>query len=207
MRVTASGDDTEQVGVELLPKAQNYLRARANGYPPTGADSDAWHRFYQWCDALVRRFVRGHGVHGEALEDCIQEAWLVLVVRLRRLEYDPQRGRLHTWLYTVVRGVAIDHIRRTQRGQTGRLVVDLPAPDEHAIRQRAEEATAQAQRIMQLAKRTMSRDSYEVVRLRCERNEPVAQVAAETGLTREQVWFRLHRARRKLRRLWQEQCV
>lgn len=185
----------------VLRRTGAYLAARSGSLAPSQDQAEAWQRFYRRCDPLVRKFVQRNARDPQLIEDCVQEVWLVLIRRLQSFHHDPARGRFQSWLYTVVRGVTIDHIRRSRRRheqpfspeQLATLKIEGPRePSTSSDRSRA---------VLDLARKQMSPDNFELMRLRCVQNQPVDEVAAAMGLTQRQVWFRLHRARKKLRRL------
>jgi RNA polymerase sigma-70 factor (ECF subfamily) len=88
------------------------------------------------CRALVELYARMVGsviwkATGDraAIEDLAQETFLRV---FRGLEYFDARGRLSTWIYTIAHRVAIDHFRKTVRGNEQEtdsdVMHELPAP-------------------------------------------------------------------------------
>lgn len=63
--------------LQLLRNTQAYLRARAGGRQPTTSLSRAFQRFYRLHAPLIRSAVRAHHLPQHAVDDCVQDIWLV----------------------------------------------------------------------------------------------------------------------------------
>lgn len=194
------------IDAALLRDTQAYLGCLVERRPPAAKLIAAWQRFYEEFCPVVARFALACGVPQNDLHDCAQEVWTAVVTNLRHFRYDPQRGRFCTWLYALVRSKAIDRARQRTRHPTRNLVAD----DHAAIHSRDPDPATQCERnserqlvrgaLTELEKR-VSKRSYRVVQLRWIEGRTVPEVAAALGLTAEQVRFRDHRAKKKLRRL------
>lgn len=199
----------DEIDLALFEKVQAYLRAGDSQREQDKETTQAWARFYGVCDGMMRRFASQHGVPVHEVDDCVQEVWLQLVVRLGEFEYDPQRGRFQTWLYTVVRSESIDFVRRKHRrkavGDSNELPVVVPVEDNEsdpALRFEKQDTQQLVRDVLDEAKKQVSPINFHVFYMRwmCERS--VNETADELGLTREQVWFRQHRMKQRLSRLF-----
>lgn len=90
-------------------------------------------------EALVRRwhrplwhFLRGLVDPADAVDECLQEAWLRIVRGMPGLA-DP--ARLAPWLFSIARRVATDHLRARYRDDPGSAIDpdSLPGDDEQAL--------------------------------------------------------------------------
>ena len=106
--------------------------------PSAAPAPDEWSRaeltvegIYEREFAFVWRAVRGLGLEGAAVDDAVQDVFLVVHRRLSTFE---QRSALRTWLYGIVRHVVLDHRRRWRRKEAHaplppRLESEHPSPD------------------------------------------------------------------------------
>lgn len=85
---------------------------RSGPEPRTWADFDAIYREHF---RFVWRTVKRLGLEGAAIDDVVQEVFLVVH---RRLDTFEERSSAKTWLYGIVRRVVADH-RRTLRRKPG----------------------------------------------------------------------------------------
>ena len=68
---------------------------------------DNWNAFYNRYNGLVRRAVdTSCRCRAADRDNLCQEVWLALQTKLRRLRYDPSRGRLSTFLFKVAKIIA-----------------------------------------------------------------------------------------------------
>lgn len=102
-----------------MSAAQEYLQAlRECDLPPPDL-REAWDAFYRACDPLVRQTVAACRIRSSDVDDCVQEAWSEISMKLTRFEYDPTRGAIEGWLGIVVRRAACRHARRDRRQAAG----------------------------------------------------------------------------------------
>jgi RNA polymerase sigma-70 factor (ECF subfamily) len=109
----------------------------------TWADFDA---LYREQFRFVWRTVCRLGLQGSAVDDVVQEVFLVVHRRLGDFE---GRSSPKTWLYGIVRRVVSDH-RRTLRRRQSLVVADAPAADLDAMaceEQGPEASAEQAERV------------------------------------------------------------
>lgn len=105
--------------VELLGR----LRAGAS----QGDWADLDRRYRPLAVAVARRI----GLSREDADDVSQQAMLEFYAGWQRGEYDPTRGRLRSWIISIVRHRAIDHLRRARlrAGWRGDSAVELAVDD------------------------------------------------------------------------------
>jgi len=85
-----------------------------------GAVSDwqnhqAWVKFQQRYDPLVRRWCRGYGLDNDSVDEVCQCIWIELARRMKTFEYDPDRT-FRGWLRRLCESRVVDFIRRAQTG-------------------------------------------------------------------------------------------
>jgi RNA polymerase sigma factor (sigma-70 family) len=199
VRETAPASIAPCADSELLIKAQCYLTDRDKGLRISPDLEAAWTAFYDLYSRKIRSYAFTCGACQEDIEDCVQDVWTELLVRLPAFRLDPARGTFDTWLYHIVRSKTVDLHRGRKHGmlqenpQTMQTVIDShqsPAP-----RLEEEELFALA---WQKLRDSLSECTLRVLQMRLMEQRPVAEVAEELGLSKEQVWYRYHRARRKM---------
>jgi RNA polymerase sigma-70 factor, ECF subfamily len=106
---------------------------------PAGVAPAAFAAIYDQHVAFVWRSLRRLGVPPSAVDDAVQEVFLVVHCRIGDFEH---RSSLKTWIFGIALHVARAQRRRTQRRQTEQLPDDVPdsKPGPH-------ESTAQAQAV------------------------------------------------------------
>lgn len=197
-----------QIGPELLAAAQRFLRTTAS-HDVCNAETFAdWRRFYRECDRLIRRFARVYVKRNDDLDDCAQEVWVKLMAQLPGFEYDPSRGAFSTWLYRVVRDTTVSYFRHEHRFRKAEPLRSMRQPaDEFGEPSRGmeqAESAGEAARMLMVIRRAVSRPNYELLQMRWVQGRSVAEAAEALGLTQQQVWYREHRARKKLRAMFAE---
>ncbi len=155
-------------------------------------------------------FLRSSGLPHSDQEDCLQTIWSELVGQMTHFQYDPARGRLATWLMTVVRNRTVDAIRcRRRRAET-------PLDDPESLEARdagpasACESLATQHRMRQVLDNLSTRVSplsFQVLYQRAIVGRSTTEVADALGLTPGQVRFRLHRMKLNVRDLCELKSV
>ena len=69
---------------------------------------------YRYYEAPIRRFIRALGAPREDIDDLVQEALLLLHVRVLP-NYDPSKGPFRPYLKQALRNLVLEHLRRLQR--------------------------------------------------------------------------------------------
>lgn len=187
----------------LIAVKRHLQTADRNGRPAR-EDVAAWRRFYEQCDPIIRRFVRLYVRTASDMDDCAQEVWMRLIKRLKTFDYDPSRGAFSSWLYKVVRSVTASYFRYEFRVNDGdkRSVMSMVSADstsDPALIIDEMEAHNRVENMLVLIRRNVSRPNYELLYMRWVQQRSVDDVAHALDISREQVWYREHRARKKLR--------
>lgn len=129
-------------------------------------------------------------------EDCCAEVSVLVWQHLE--DFDPARGSLTAWLTALTRNTALNHLKARQRRQAHLAEPETePAhhdtPEEAVLRQeRAERLKAVITRMGGQDKQLFYRRYYYL--------QPIAQIAAEMGMTERAAEGRLYRLRQRLRR-------
>jgi RNA polymerase sigma-70 factor (ECF subfamily) len=187
---------------DLCRDLRDFLQYCSRRVEPPAALAKVWEDFYKRYGIRIGAFLRRYRLPEADREDCLQDVWSEVVAHLVDFPYDPRRARLSTWLMTVARNRAVDVIRHRRRFVTGLLgdAADLrvqdtdPAAtsDRHSAQHRVQGALAE------LSAR-VSAINFQVLYQRVIDGRTGAEVAETLGLTPEQVRFRLHRTKKKLR--------
>jgi RNA polymerase sigma-70 factor (ECF subfamily) len=168
------------------------MRASA---PPIWAAFDALYREHF---RFVWRTVRRLGLEGSAIDDVVQEVFLVVHRRLGAFE---GRSSPKTWLYGIVRRVVSDH-RRTLRRRPALAPADAPAADVDAVacaEQGPEASAEQAERVRMLHRllAELDDDKREVFVLAELEGLTIAEMAEALAVNPNTIASRLRAARRE----------
>ena len=145
---------------------------------------------------LLRYVVGGVLRDHQDAEDCCSEVTELLWRRLA--DYDPQRGSLTAWITAVARNTALNHLkaRLRQKRHLAEPETEAAAPDtpeDTLLRQeQAERLKSAIARLGGTERQLFYRRYYYL--------QPVAQIAAEMGMTERAAEGRLYRLRQRLRR-------
>lgn len=198
------GFDPRATNVSLLEQTQAYLQAMLQRRMPDTLLAHAWQEFYRVYSDVIRRFVIVHGARGADVDDCVQEVWSAVALRLADFEHPGDRPGLRAWLYAVVRSKTTDVIRRNARRASQNLDAciekgDEPSsdePDPAAAMEQQWDATMLRSAMGEL-RQQISEINFRVFEMRTIEGCSEAETAAALDLTREQVRYRKHRAQRK----------
>ncbi len=195
----AISNEPSSADAELLIQIQSYLTHRQQHLPPSQHLEAAWKVFYALYSRKIRVYAFTCGATEEEIADCVQEVWRELLVRLPTFRLDPSRGQFDTWLFHIVQGKTAD-LRRSRKRRLLQGTSDtLPAvTDNHPSPGRALEDREIAALAWDHLRTSLSDCDFQVVKLRLVEQTPVDEVAGTLGLSHQQVWYRFHRARRKL---------
>ena len=165
----------------------------------------AWDEFYRVYDGLMRRFAIARGLVGSDVDVCLQAVWMEVASRLGSFERPPSQAGLRSWLYMLVRSKAGDLLRRRRRRPAESLDVAREAGHEPADREsdpsrlmEQDWERALLETLLEELREEITEINWRLLRMRCLEGREVPDVAAELGLTSEQVWYRQRRLMRKL---------
>jgi RNA polymerase sigma-70 factor, ECF subfamily len=156
-------------------------------------DRDAVAELYQRFGAAVFAFLLKTLRERAAAEDVQQQVFLE--AWQRAASYDPSRGGLLTWLLTIARSRAIDHLRRRVPEPAG-AADDLPAAGEHAIDE--VDALVERYRVAALLS-ALHPEEARILRMRFYDDLSQTQIAERTGIPLGTVKMRMARALASIR--------
>ncbi len=78
------------------------------------ADHEAWCQFTAIYRPLIYRVARRKGLQDADAQDLAQQVLLSVAGAIGQWQAKPKRAKFRTWLHTVARNTAIDHLRATQ---------------------------------------------------------------------------------------------
>src|SRR6266851_1004172 len=186
----------DKLDLQMLHGAQEHLRCLRGHQPSSTRESEAWQRFYETYDPLVRRYVLVYGLRESDAEDCLQEVWNEVVRTLAAFESDGTRGRLCSWLYTIVHSKVTNFLRyrathpckhlgpQAEAGLQSRETDSVDDYERHCL----EKAV---QRVLALLRGEVT---HRIFYMRCIEDRKVGQIASELNLSTRQVTCRLYHA-------------
>lgn len=172
------------------------------------ANHAIWVEFDTRYRPMIVGFARRLGLTDDDAADVAQESLTRFVREYRDGKYDRQKGRLRSWIISIVKFRVAD-LRRAQaarrelRGDSA--IVDLPADDDlNAIWEAERHRVLLWQALADLRSQTKLSDTtlkaFEEYVLR---ERPAEEVAAELGLTRRDVYMAKNRVAERLREVVQ----
>lgn len=146
---------------------------------------EAFERFVREHERMVRALAWSYVKDDHAADDVMQEAFL-RAYRAADGMRDP--SKVKTWLYTLTRNAAIDHLRSRRRTVSiEEHGVDMPAPA-------AEEKSDLADKVLKVVD-DLREDYRQLILLRYVDKMPYTQIAEVLGMTVGAVGEKLHRVR------------
>lgn len=156
--------------------------------------SDAMEALLRRYGSLLRYVVGGILRHPEETEDCLNEVCLQLWQKAG--QYDPEKGSLSAWLTAIARNMAINRLKTLRRDaalQSEAEPVSAVTPETEVLRrERLERLRHLVERLPEVDRQLFYRKYYYV--------QPMAQIAAEMGLSLRSAEGRLYRLRKLLQR-------
>ena len=193
-----------------IPSRGSSMRSRPTwNSDPRGIDPppplvEAWNRFYEFHAPRIQSFLKGWKLPEADRSDCFQEVWKEIVGKLGHFHQDPSRGRLSTWLMTLARNKAVDSFRRRNRHAFESLednaAVSPWIPTRPGRRIRATQNHVPGPERSDRTLRTGPQTSFRCCTCAGSKGLSTAEVAAALELTPQQVRFRSHRMKQKVRR-------
>ena len=190
--------------LSLLRDAQSYLKETRADKVPNSALAMAWNEFYIFYDELIRRFVVGQGAPLSDVDDCVQEVWIEVLLRLESFDRPPGRPGLRSWLYSLVRSKTVDvyrlRHRRAEISVAGSIEqAEDPRQVDPVTLYEAQWQAALLESVISQLQSRMSKTSYRILQMRLTEGRDNKEVALALKLRPEQVRYRYHRAKQKLR--------
>jgi RNA polymerase sigma-70 factor (ECF subfamily) len=165
----------------------------------------AWERFVQLYTPLLLTWGRKAGLQPQDAADLVQEIFATLVRQLPKFQYDPDRKNFRGWLRTICLNKWRDRGRRRAANMANAAdadLADLPSPD-------SADAFWEQEHQAYLVRQALAcfeelKSEFEPRTLQCclevvVHQRPVADVAAELGLSENAVYIAKLRVLRRLR--------
>lgn len=137
-------------------------------------------------------------------EECLSEA--VTRIWYKIALFNPECGSWNAWLTALTRNVALNHLRKSQAGQSKQQAGDMaeeamkhipspdPSPEEIVLQKEQKEALSRALNQLSSGERTLFYRKYYYL-------QTTAQISRELGMTERAVEGRLYRLKKKLRKI------
>ena len=153
------------------------------------------------CRSEFLRFLRRRLSRPEDAEDAFQDFCLKVV---RAGQKPNTTGAIDAWLGRVLRNTLTDHYRRRAARQRVEAAYEAESP-EPIVQPGTDQLETPCQCVRNLVP-TLRPDYAEIVRRADLEEEPRERIAADLGLTPNNIGVRLHRARRALKEKIEERC-
>lgn len=160
-------------------------------------EAAAWDRFVELYTPLLLAWARRLGLQEPDAADLVQDLFACLVEQLPRFEYDPKKS-FRAWLKTLLLNRWRNLARRRQ-ARTGADLADLPAPDADPDAEEREYRQHLVSRAAKLIEHEFPAASWRAFWQTAVVGRPVAEVAAELGVTANTVYLARSRVLRRLR--------
>jgi len=163
------------------------------GKPPQAALTYEFDAIYEQQFELVWRTLRRLGVAPAAVDDALQDVFLVVHRRLAEFE---QRSSMRTWIFGITLRVASDYLRRGRRLERT-TALDVELRDEQALDPLEHHARSEAVSLLYAALGQLDPDKRAAVVLAELEEMSLAEVAAAVGSNVNTVSSRVKAARRQ----------
>tara|TARA_R100000687_G_scaffold31822_1_gene26308 strand:- start:171 stop:773 length:603 start_codon:yes stop_codon:yes gene_type:complete len=173
------------------------------------AESLAWQRFAGRFRPPMIRFAQRCGLTEEQAEDAVQDTLMQFVEAYRDGQYDRSRGRLGSWLFTLMYNSVRSHRRDGARAPKqapkaiDRTTFFSAIPDTDDAKQVWEQDWEQhaIQTCMQQLRSEVSPSHYRAFELMTFRDVPAIEVARQLGLSRDAVYQARYRVLKRVEEL------
>ena len=174
-------------------------------------NDDAWRRFHTRFQKPILAFARRIGLTPSEADDCAQETLLEFANAYRSGKYDPDRGRLSSWLFGIAYRKALQardaRGRGTARKSEGANTEFWRSlPDEQSATEVFEREWRQAvfERCLEQVRREVAENTFLAFVLTVCQGRSPDEAAAALGITRGSVYTSKHRVLRRVRELQQQ---
>ena len=171
----------------------------------TAAQKTAWEDFFLSHGHLIWKICRKSDECLEEVEDLVQDAWLILVRRLPKLHLDSTPGALAAWVAKTVHRMVGKHaaVRSNSKRRrillTPELASELLDPDAGpATRCLLTLRRELVRAILEKLAASLPERHRRIMHMHWGEDRPVAEIAADLGLSADCVRSILHRIRLKL---------
>lgn len=168
-------------------------------------DQAAWQTFVEIYQPLIVGQCRKGGLQTADAEEVCQEVLARVADSIRKFDYNPQRGRFRSWLYTVVRSLISSHVARRMRqpkasdASIGSAAAPTTEPDWE--REYVDRLFVWA---CQRARGDVKSNTWQAFHATVVENRPVETVAAELGMTAGAIYIARSRMIARIRELVRE---
>ena len=160
-------------------------------------DKAMFARLFEYYAPRAKAYLMRQGQDGASAEELAQEA--MLIVWRRADSFDPEKASAATWIYTIVRNLRIDALRKRHRPMFDiadpAFVPDPPRRPDDVLQ------GEQTERRVRDALKCLPEEQAAVVRLSFFEDKPHGEIAAELALPLGTVKSRLRLAMRRLQPL------
>lgn len=167
-----------------------------------GLNEDAaWQEFYKKYRAMIFGIGAARHLSDQECEDLMQEVALICCSKLQNFVYDPSKCRFRTFLYRITENVAFNLFRKKNAEAFESLKNDYSGIPELDIKFMQEYEDFLLERSLQILKNSISSESYLAFDMLFNRNLPVKEVVARTGMSASALYTNKHRCLKKLREI------
>jgi RNA polymerase sigma-70 factor (ECF subfamily) len=162
--------------------------------------AEAWERFVELYSPLLYGLAIGRGLHGDDAADLVQDVFVILIQELPEFKYDPQKGKFHSYLQTIVHNRWCDLMRRRARMQSLDPGKDVNIPDPHSLAEIAEDdyRSYLLHQALRIVERDFEPKTWQACWKTLIEGRPAAEVAAELGMKPGAVYQAVWRVRHRL---------
>jgi RNA polymerase sigma-70 factor (ECF subfamily) len=176
---------------------------------PNAADAQAWDVFVEIYEPLLFRLARSRGMQVADAEDFVQEVLAAVARNIARWVQDEDRGPFRAWLFRIAQNLAVNFLTRPKHqrwgaggSQVAQLLEEQPAP-----------AAESTEIFLQERRRELFRWAAERVREQVSDRQwlafwrtsveerPIADVAAELGMSVGGVYIARSRVTKRIREM------
>jgi RNA polymerase sigma factor (sigma-70 family) len=186
----------------LVPETRASLILRLK----SSDDADAWREFVAIYGPFVYRFARRSGFQDVDAHELVQNVLLAVVKAIDRWQYDSERARFRSWLFTIARNQLMDLLRKKRgrpiaSGSSGiaALLDRQPARDDSAEQLAVEHRQTLLLWAASRVKGSVKEATWRAFWMTSVEGHSVAEAARSLGLTHGAVYIARSRVASRLR--------